>query len=135
MVLLMNKTLIFASLGVFLLVSGPDAEARVKPGHAQKGIASYYHDSLHGRKTASGQTYNKNLPSAAHKTLPLGSKVRVTDTRTGKSIVVKVNDRGPFVKGRIIDLSRSAAKKLGMIKKGVAKVEVEVLSVPRARDS
>uniref|UniRef100_UPI0025E02511 septal ring lytic transglycosylase RlpA family protein n=1 Tax=Thiocapsa sp. TaxID=2024551 RepID=UPI0025E02511 len=88
-----------------------------------------------GRKTASGAIYNKNIPSAAHKTLPLGSKVRVTDTKTGKSIVVKVNDRGPFIKGRIIDLSRSAARELGMIKKGLAKVEVEVLSVPRASGS
>jgi len=135
MVWLMNKTLIFASLGVFLLVSVPDAEARVKPGHSQKGIASYYHDSLHGRKTASGQTYNKNIPSAAHKTLPLGSKVKVTDTKTGKSIVVKVNDRGPFVKGRIIDLSRSAARELGMLQKGITPVKVEVLSVPKSRRS
>ena len=131
----MNKTLIFASLGVFLLAGVPDAEARVQPGYSQQGIASYYHDSLHGRKTASGQIYDKNTPSAAHKTLPLGTKVRVTDKRTGKSIVVKVNDRGPFVKGRIIDLSRSAARELGMIKKGLALVEVEVLSVPKARGS
>lgn len=132
----MSKALIFASLGVYLLASGADAEARgAKPGHSQQGIASYYHDSLHGRKTASGQIYNKNIPSAAHKTLPLGSKVRVTDTKTGRSIVVKVNDRGPFVKGRIIDLSRSAARELGMINKGLAKVEVEVLSVPASRGS
>lgn len=131
----MRKSLIFASLGVFLFASGPNAEARVKPGHSQKGVASYYHDSLHGRKTASGQIYNKNIPSAAHKTLPLGSKVKVTDTKTGKSIVVRVNDRGPFIDGRIIDLSRSAASALGMIKKGLAKVEVEVLSVPKARAS
>jgi rare lipoprotein A len=131
----MTKALIFASLGALLFVSGPDAQARVKPGHSQKGIASYYHDSLHGRKTASGQVYNKNLPSAAHKTLPLGSKVKVTDTITGKSIVVKVNDRGPFIKGRIIDLSRSAAQELGMIKKGLAQVEVEVLAVPKPRGS
>lgn len=131
----MTKSLIFASLGVFLFASGPNAEARVKPGHSQKGVASFYHDSLHGRKTASGQIYNKNIPSAAHKTLPLGSKVKVTDTKTGKSIVVHVNDRGPFVDGRIIDLSRSAASKLGMIQKGLAKVEVEVLSVPKARGS
>jgi len=104
-----------------------------QPGQVQNGIASYYHDSLHGNKTASGQVYNKNQLSAAHKTLPLGSKVRVTDVRTGKSIVVRVNDRGPFVKGRIIDLSRQAAKQLGMIKKGVTRVKVEVLSVPGRR--
>jgi rare lipoprotein A len=132
---LMTKSLIFASLGVFLLVPGPDAEARVKPGHSQTGIASYYHDSLHGNPTASGQIYNKNIPSAAHKTLPLGTKVKVTDTKTGKSIVVKVNDRGPFIKGRIIDLSRSAAKQLGMVKKGLAQVEVEVLAVPKSSGS
>jgi rare lipoprotein A len=131
----MTKTLILASLGAFLFVSGPNAEARVKPGHSQKGIASYYHDSLHGRKTASGQVYNKNIPSAAHKTLPLGTRVKVTDTTTGKSIVVKVNDRGPFIKGRIIDLSRSAARELGMINKGLAQVEVEVLAVPKPRGS
>lgn len=103
------------------------------PGKVQNGIASYYHDSLHGNKTASGQIYNKNKMSAAHKSLPLGSKVRVTDVRTGKSIVVRVNDRGPFVKGRIIDLSRRAAAELGMIKKGITRVKVEVLSVPGRR--
>lgn len=131
----MHKTLLFAPLGLSLLTGIPDAEARVHPGHSQRGIASYYHDSLHGRKTASGQIYDKNAPSAAHKTLPLGTKVRVTDTKTGRSIVVKVNDRGPFVKGRIIDLSRNAARELGMIKKGLAQVEVEVLSVPQGRGS
>ncbi len=71
--------------------------------------------------------------TAAHKTLPLGSKVQVTDVRTGKSIVVRVNDRGPFVKGRIIDLSRRAASKLGIIKRGTTRVRVKVLSVPGRR--
>ena len=99
----------------------------VSAGKVQKGIASYYHDSLHGRKTASGEIYNKNKMSAAHKRLPLGSKVRVTRVQTGKSIVVRINDRGPFVKGRIIDLSRKAAKKLGMIRRGIVPVKVEVL--------
>ncbi|NCA71148.1 MAG: septal ring lytic transglycosylase RlpA family protein [Sphingobacteriia bacterium] len=128
----MSKALILTSLSLLFLAATSHAEARVKPGHSQKGIASYYHDKFHGRKTASGQIYDKNLPSAAHKTLPLGSKVKVTDTQTGKSIVVKVNDRGPFIKGRIIDLSHSAARQLGMLKKGLTKVEVEVLSVPRS---
>jgi rare lipoprotein A len=131
----MTKQLIAASLGILLCAHGAQAHARVTPGHAQKGIASYYHDSLHGRKTASGQIYDKNARSAAHKTLPLGSKVKVTDSQTGKSIVVKINDRGPFIEGRIIDLSRSAARDLGIIQRGVAKVKVEVLSVPRVRGS
>ena len=103
------------------------------PGDTQSGIASYYHDSLHGNKTASGQVYDRNRMSAAHKTLPLGSKVRVTDVKSGKSIVVRVNDRGPFVKGRIIDLSRKAAQELGIVRKGISRVKVEVLSVPGRR--
>ncbi|MBK1644173.1 septal ring lytic transglycosylase RlpA family lipoprotein [Thiocapsa imhoffii] len=131
----MIKTILVASVGILLFASGPNAEARIKPGHTQSGIASYYHDSLHGRKTASGQIYNKNIRSAAHKTLPLGTKVRVTDTKTGKSVVVQINDRGPFIKGRIIDLSRSAARDLGIIKRGITPVKVEVLSVPRTRSS
>jgi rare lipoprotein A len=129
---MLNKLLTLAIVAI--LISVPlSASARVSAGHTQKGMASYYHDSLHGRKTASGEIYNKRVLSAAHKTLPLGSKVRVTKLGSGKSIVVKVNDRGPFVKGRIIDLSRRAARELGIIGRGVAKVKVEVLSVPKRR--
>jgi rare lipoprotein A len=128
----MTKLLSLA-LTAALFATLPLSSFAAGPGTVQKGIASYYHDSLHGNKTASGQIYNKNKMSAAHKSLPLGSKVRVTDVRTGNSIVVRVNDRGPFVKGRIIDLSRQAAKQLGMIKKGITPVKVEVLSVPGRR--
>jgi rare lipoprotein A len=109
------------------------ATARLAPGDVQRGIASYYHDSLHGRETASGVPYNKSAMTAAHKSLPLGTKVRVTDATNGKSIVVKINDRGPFIKGRIIDLSRRAARELGMERRGVARVRVEILSVPSRR--
>lgn len=127
---MLKKSLTLWVLAILMLL--PFAViGKVDPGYTQNGKASYYHDSLHGRKTASGEIYNKRAMTAAHKRLPLGSKVRVTDVRSGKSIVVKINDRGPFVKGRIIDLSRTAATKLGMIKKGVAKVKVEVLSVPK----
>jgi rare lipoprotein A len=131
----MIKALFLALLGILLIASASAAEAKVKPGHSQRGIASFYHDKFHGRKTASGQIYNRNIPSAAHKTLPLGTKVKVTDTKTGKSIVVKVNDRGPYIGGRIIDLSRSAARQLGILKRGLARVEVEVLSVPKRKKS
>jgi rare lipoprotein A len=102
------------------------------PGVVQNGIASYYHDSLHGNKTASGQIYDKNRISAAHKTLPLGTRVRITDVKTGRSLDVRINDRGPFVKGRIIDLSRRAAQELKIIDRGVARVELEILSLPRS---
>ncbi len=126
----MRKTLIIAGMLAALLPFASTVSADSGLGHVQKGTASFYHDSLHGRKTASGQRYSKNRLSAAHKTLPLGSKVRVTDTRTGRSIVVRVNDRGPFVRGRIIDLYKQAALELGIVKRGVAKVEVKVLSKP-----
>jgi rare lipoprotein A len=131
----MKKTLATAALLTTILPFGSDTQARDGLGQSQKGMASYYHDSLHGRKTASGQRYNKNRLSAAHRTLPLGTKLRVTDTRTGRSIVVKVNDRGPFARGRIIDLSREAAQELGMVKNGVAKVELKVVSLPSRHDS
>lgn len=116
---------------VALLLSAPlPVLAKVDEDFTQKGVASYYHDSLHGRRTASGEIYNKRNLSAAHRYLPLGTKVRVTKLSNGKSIVVKINDRGPFVKGRIIDLSRRAARDLGMVNSGLARVRIEVLSLP-----
>lgn len=119
---------------VAILISVPmSAAAKVMPGDTQKGIASYYHDSLHGNKTASGEVYNKRISSAAHKSLPIGTRVRVTRLSSGKSIIVRINDRGPFVKGRIIDLSRRAARELGIIKSGIANVKLEVLSIPKRK--
>lgn len=131
----MNKTLFSSALIALLLLVGVDTQARVSEGHTQVGKASYYHDKFQGRKTASGARFNQSKLTAAHKTLPMGTQVRVTDSRTGKSVVVRINDRGPFVKGRVIDLSRAAAKQIGLVKKGVSKVKVEVLSVPKGRSS
>jgi len=131
---MLNKTLTAGILAILILLPFTTF-ARVAPGDTLIGKASYYHDSLHGRKTASGEIYDKTDMTAAHKRLPLGTRVRVTNLKTGKSIKVKINDRGPFVKGRIIDLSRRAAKKLGIIKKGVAKVKVEILKVPKRSGS
>ncbi|MEM7696476.1 MAG: septal ring lytic transglycosylase RlpA family protein [Pseudomonadota bacterium] len=91
------------------------------------GVASWYGKQFHGKLTANGEKYNMHAMTAAHKTLPLPSYVRVTEKKSGKSIVVRVNDRGPFVKGRIIDLSKAAATKLGMLNKGHTKVRVEYL--------
>lgn len=89
---------------------------------AQCGGASWYGPGFHGRKTASGARFNQNAMTAAHKTLPLGTVVKVTNQKTGKSIRVTINDRGPFVKGRIIDLSKAAAESLGTRRSGVARV-------------
>ena len=104
-------------------------------GYRERGHASWYGTKFHGRKTANGEVYNMYAMSAAHKTLPLPSYAKVTNLDNGRSIIVRVNDRGPFVPGRIIDLSYTAAQKLGYINKGVARVEVEALdpeSLPSA---
>lgn len=93
----------------------------------QQGKASYYGTRHHGRKTASGEPFNKHALTAAHRTLPFGSRVRVTNLSNQKSVVVRINDRGPYAKGRIIDLSEQAARELNMIRAGVARVKVERL--------
>src|SRR5687768_5907877 len=97
-------------------------------GLAEVGVASFYAHKYHGRKTASGERYNMHEMTAAHRRLPFGAKVRVTNLSNNSSVVVRVNDRGPFVKGRVIDLSLAAAKKLDMVRTGVAKVEVVPVS-------
>lgn len=105
-------------------------------GQTQVGHASYYSDRFHGRRTATGERFDQSALTAAHKTLPLGTKVRVTRVKTGDSVVVRINDRGPYAKGRVIDLSRRAARELGMIGTGVGKVRVDVVSRPeRDQDS
>lgn len=91
------------------------------------GIASYYANSMNGRRTASGEIYNSKKYTAAHRSLPLGTMVRVTMLQNGKSVIVKVNDRGSYVKGRVIDLSFASAQKLGLIRAGIAKVKIEKL--------
>ncbi len=95
--------------------------------YSEIGFASYYSRSFVGKTTASGEIYNPNRFTAAHRTLPFGTKIQVTCLENDRKVVVKVNDRGPFVSGRIIDLSESAAKELGIIEKGIAKVKIEIL--------
>lgn len=91
------------------------------------GQASWYGAQHHGKKTASGERFNQNALTAAHRTLAFGSKVKVTNTLNNKSVTVRINDRGPYSKGRVIDLSRAAAKKIDMINRGVAPVRIQVL--------
>ncbi len=99
----------------------------VRVGTKYRGIASWYGPNFHGKKTSNGEYYNMYELTAAHKTLPMNTMVKVTNLNNGRSVVVRINDRGPFVKNRIIDLSYAAAKKIGMIGKGTAPVEIEVL--------
>lgn len=97
-------------------------------GQTQQGLGTYYADKYHGRKTASGETYNKFDLTAAHRTLAFGTRVKVTRLDNGRVVYVKINDRGPFTEGRIIDLSRAAAEQLDMIRSGEVRVRVEVVS-------
>jgi len=106
-----------------------------RPAHSQPGqlaIASWYGPGFHGSPTASGEIYNQNALTAAHPTLPLGTPVEVTNLANGKSVRVRITDRGPFVRGRAIDLSRGAAKKLGMVKAGVSRVRIKPLAASHA---
>lgn len=92
------------------------------------GVASYYGRRFHGRRTANGERFNMRAMTAAHKTLPFGSLVKVTNPRNGRSVTVRINDRGPFIRGRVIDLSRAAAEEIGMIRRGHARVDMELVA-------
>jgi rare lipoprotein A len=94
-------------------------------GDAEQGLASYYADALRGRPTASGAPYDPSSLTCAHRSHPFGTRLRVTELARGRSVVVTVNDRGPFVAGRVVDLSRAAATALGIIGPGLARVRVE----------
>ncbi|RMF35804.1 MAG: septal ring lytic transglycosylase RlpA family protein [Chlorobiota bacterium] len=93
-----------------------------------RGIASYYHDNFEGRLTASGELFRQNRLTAAHPFLPMGTIVRVVNLQNGRSTVVRINDRGPHVPGRIIDLSRAAAMELGIVENGTVEVEVSIVA-------
>lgn len=108
-------------------LAAPDAEKELgKLFMVTEGKASYYADRFHGRLTANGERFNMHELTAAHKSLPFGSMVRVTNLSNGKKVLVRINDRGPYIKGRIIDLSLEAAKEIDLLQKGVTNVLIEV---------
>jgi len=117
--------------GLSLLVTActclPKGKADLDVGMKQRGIASWYGSDFHGWLTANGEIYNMRAMTGAHRTLPLGTVVRVTNVKNGKQVRVRINDRGPYVNGRIIDLSYAAAQKLGMMEDGVAAISLEVV--------
>ena len=111
-----------------LLLSGCASQGQVDPqGYRAEGQASYYGARHHGNKTASGERFDQNALTAAHRSLPFGSQVQVTNLRNNKIVVVRINDRGPYAKQRIIDLSQKAAEQLGMLRDGVVPVRIEHL--------
>lgn len=109
--------------GVFLYLQAPRFD--------EVGIASWYGPGFQGRTTANGELYDMFAYTAAHKTLPFGTVVKVVDLNTGRSVVVRINDRGPFVPGRIIDLSYAAAVELGIVERGTARVGLIILWMPQ----
>ncbi|HPR55839.1 MAG TPA: septal ring lytic transglycosylase RlpA family protein [Deltaproteobacteria bacterium] len=121
----------FSVLLAFVLLTGCAHQYRPGPGWVETGTASWYGEDFHGKPTAMGEPYDMYGVTAAHKTIPLGSTVRVTNLANGNQVIVPINDRGPFVGDRIIDMSYGAACKLDMVDAGLARVRVEVLEMPR----
>lgn len=116
MIELKRRTISGFAAFVFVSMAGVSAAS------AQCGKASWYGPGFHGRATASGERFNQSSMTAAHKTLPFGTRLKVTNKRNGKSVVVRINDRGPFIRGRVLDLSKGAAHQIGMVRSGSAPV-------------
>jgi rare lipoprotein A (peptidoglycan hydrolase) len=112
------------------MVDAGVANVRIEPIEAQVGIASWYGSMFHGRRTSSGEVYDQNALTAAHRFLPFGTTLRVTNLETERSVLVRVNDRGGFIKGRVVDLSRRAAEEIGVLANGKAAVRVEIVRPP-----
>jgi len=119
---------LFSLCALLSLLAGCASTDVIDPhGYDQTGVASYYGAKHHGNRTASGEAFNQNSLTAAHRQLPFGTRVKVTNLKNDKSCVVRINDRGPHTRGRIIDVSREAAERLGMIGSGTARVRVQAL--------
>lgn len=119
---------LYFSLVAIFLINISSCSTLQKKTKSFEGIASYYHKNFQGKKTASGETYKNEELTCAHRFLPFGTYLKVTYLKTNKSIIVRVNDRGPFVKSRVIDLSYQAAKSIGIISDGIGKVQVQIVS-------
>ncbi len=119
----------FAAIGLLIVMAAVSGFARDADAGAesQRGIASWYGPGFHGKKTASGETFDQFAMTAAHRKLPLGTQVLVTNLHNGRKVEVEINDRGPFVHGRIIDLSKAAAQTLKLTKAGIAPVRIDVI--------
>jgi rare lipoprotein A len=121
-----------ALLGPQAIIPSQPLEAS-QPFFSEEGLASWYGNTHQGRTTANGEHFDQSALTAAHPSLPFNTRVRVTDLKSGKSVMVRINDRGPFLKGRIIDLSAAAAETLGLAKNGVNKVQVDAFSADQTQ--
>ena len=116
-----------ASIALFLAYACATTAPPPQQSEVLHGVASWYGQEFAGRTTANGEIFDPMLLTAAHRTLPFGTRVRVTSLETGRSVTVRINDRGPFVGGRTVDISRAAAQSIGMIDRGVTKVKMDVI--------
>jgi rare lipoprotein A len=119
--------IVFLSLNIFTCTAVSASKNEQLISHKEVGKASFYANKFQGRKTASGEVFDQNAKTAAHKNLSFGTTVKVTNLKNGKHVVVRINDRGPFVKGRIIDLSRSAFMIINDLDSGIIEVRIEVV--------
>ena len=119
-----------ALLGGCMSARRPEPKAELPDSDSEVGIASYYASKFEGRLTANGERYRGRELTAAHRTLPFGTRIRVTHVASGRAVECRVNDRGPHTKGRIVDLSHRAAESLGILREGVARVSLVVLESP-----
>ena len=120
---------LLGACALFALLGGCTSNHLIDPrGYDETGTASYYGSRHHGKRTASGEAFDQHGLTAAHRQLPFGTRVQVTNLANDKSVVVRINDRGPHTRGRLIDLSRSAAQQLDMLRSGTAKVRIQALS-------
>ena len=124
----MLKTILKTGLLILTLLVGITAASA--QNYKAQGKASYYADKFHGRLTSNGEIFSQDSLTCAHRTLPFGTYLKVKNKKNGKEVIVRVTDRGPFIAGRIVDLSRAAAEQLGMIHAGVARVDVEQVEKP-----
>ncbi len=125
---LLIGTSALSACGKHVQVQAPDSD--MVPGQTEIGIASWYGRPYHGRRAANGEIYDMEVLTAAHRTLPFGTRVRVENLENGKAVELRINDRGPFVKDRIIDVSHAAARALDMVGPGTAQVRLQLLSIP-----
>ncbi|WP_083610236.1 septal ring lytic transglycosylase RlpA family protein [Pontibacter flavimaris] len=128
-----KSALAAAAMAICLSSCAPTAPSFGEKGYTERGKASYYGRKFQGRKMANGERYKRSKLTAAHRKLPFGTQVEVTNLQNNKSVRVEITDRGPFVRGRIVDLSEAAAKRVGMIKKGVVPVRLEVVRPTRSK--
>lgn len=120
-------------LTAFALLLATIGSARAEAGASESGLSAVYNTRLQGHRTASGERYDKNALTTAHKSLPFGTKVRITRADNGKSVVVRVNDRGPTQPGRVVDISSAAAKKIGLSGRRMTEVKLEVVAAAPAK--